>query len=98
RVARRDREGLLLAAAADQDRNAVAITRFGQCRFGAIPLAGECRSLTLDHRVEDLQRFLHPVESLGEGAELEAELAMFEFEPAGPDAEDCAARAGHVQC
>lgn len=36
-VARRDGEGLLFAAATDEDRDAIAITRFGQRRFGGVP-------------------------------------------------------------
>src|SRR5277367_6419658 len=34
-----DGEGLLLTAAADKDRNAIAVARFGQRRLGGVPLA-----------------------------------------------------------
>ena len=80
-------EGLLLAAAADQYRDAIPIARFGKRRLGGVPLAGKRRSLAFEHRVKDLQRFLQPLESLGEGTELETELTVFEFEPARPGAQ-----------
>ena len=57
-------------------------------RFGMVPVSGESRPLALDHRQDDLQRLVEPIEPVGEGAELEAELIVFELEPAGADAQN----------
>jgi hypothetical protein len=58
-----------------------------------VPPAGKRRALACDHRVDDLQRFLEAVEPIGESAELEAQLAVFELEPTGTDPEDSPAGA-----
>jgi hypothetical protein len=65
----------------------LAETRIGHRLLGAVVLAGERRSLALEHRQDDLQRLVQLVEAIGEGAELVAELIVLELEPAGADAE-----------
>ena len=55
-------------------------------------LPRERRPLTLEHRQDDLQRLVEPLEPVGEGAELETELVVLELEPAGADAEHAPGR------
>jgi hypothetical protein len=62
-----------------------------------IPVARERWPRTLDHRQDDLQRLVEPVEPVGEGAELEAQLVVLELEPAGADAEDRAPPADDIE-
>jgi hypothetical protein len=75
----------------------VAEVGFGHRLDGAVVLAGEGWPVALQHRQDDLQGLVELVEPLGEGAELEAERVVFEFEPARPDPEDRAALAHHVE-
>ena len=90
-------ERLLLAAAADHQRNMFAEAGIGECLLGPVVLAVHRRALAGDHRQDDLQRLLELVETLGERAELETELVVLEFEPAGADTEDGPPLTDHVQ-
>ena len=91
------RNCLLLAAAADHQRDVVPEARVGHRVLRAVVLAVHGRPLALDHREDDLQRLVELVEPVGERAELVAELIVLELEPAGADAQDRAARADHVE-
>jgi len=96
-VTRGQAERLLLAATTDQQRDVVAEARLGGGVLGLVVAAGEGGPLALDHRQDDLQRLFELVEPVGEGAELIAQLVVFEFEPAGTDAEDGPPLADHVE-
>ena len=96
-VSRGQPERLLFAAAAEHDRDVVAEARLVDRALGVIPLAGERGPFAVGHRDDDLKRLLELLESLGERVEFEAELLVFELEPAGADAEDRPAAADHVQ-
>jgi hypothetical protein len=52
-----------------------------------VPLALDGGPPAAEHRLDDRQRLLEPVETVGERAELEAELPVLELEPPGADAE-----------
>jgi len=56
--------------------------------LGVIPLAREGGPLAVGSSDDDLQGLFELLESLGERVEFEAELLVFEFEPAGTEAED----------
>lgn len=75
----------------------VAVARLVDRALGVIPLARERWPLAVGHRDDDLQRLLELLESLGECAEFEAELSVFEFEPARTDAQDRPATAHDIQ-
>ncbi len=51
----------------------------------------------MQHRGDDLQRLVEPFESVGERTELESELLVFEFEPAGSDTQDRPTAADDVE-
>ncbi len=96
-LTRRERDGLLLAAAADHQRNVVAEAGIGHRLLGAVVRAGERRALALDHRHDDLERLVELVEPVGERAELVSELVVLELEPARSETQDGAALAHHVE-
>ncbi len=80
-------ERLLLAGAADHDRD----PRQGSGRVdGVVHLvvrAGERHALAPQQRDDDLERFFELLEAISERAELEPERVVLELEPAGADAE-----------
>src|ERR1700742_4324345 len=91
------RDCLFLAAATDHQRNVIAVARVGQRIFGAVPLAGKGRSLTFDHRQDDLQCLVKPNLPIGEGAEFVSQFFMFELDPSYADAHNLSAPADHVE-
>jgi hypothetical protein len=90
-------ERLALPAATEQHRQVVPDARLVDRGLGAVPLAVERRALAAQHRDDDLQRLVEPLEPVGEGAELEAELLVLQLEPAGADAQHGPAAADHVE-
>ena len=80
-------ECLLLARAADHDRDLRQRGRRVDRVAHLVVLAVEAHLLVAQHRYDDLQRLLELLEPVGEGAELVAEGVVLEFEPARSDAE-----------
>ena len=75
----------------------VAVARLRKRLDGPVVLAGEAHPLAFDHRQDDLQCLIEFGESFGERAELEAELIVLEFEPAGTDAQHGPPLTDHIQ-
>lgn len=86
-VLRRHSQRLTLARPADHQRD-VAQGGGGVDRVvDGVPLAVQAGALAAEHRGDDLQRLLEPLEPVGERAELEAERLVLELVPARADAE-----------
>ena len=78
-------ERLLLAAAADHDRNARDRGRLVDRFFDFVVFAGEARAFPAKHRHDDLQGFLEFLEALREGAEPKPQRVVFLLEPPRTD-------------
>ena len=97
RVAGRETERLLLAAAPDEDREVVAHPRLVHRGLRVVPTPVDRRTLAAQHRRDDRQRLVQPLEPVGERAELEPELLVLQLEPAGADPEHGPAAADDVE-
>jgi hypothetical protein len=90
-------ERLLLAAAADHDRDARPHPRVVHRVLDLVTLAREARILAPQHRPDDLQRFLKPLETVRERAEFDTEAVVLPLVPARSDAQHRAPAGDDVQ-
>jgi hypothetical protein len=90
-------ERLLLAPATDQQRQVLPEPGLVDGTLGAEPASLDSRPRPAQHRDDDAERLLEPAETLGDGTELVAVLAVFLLMPAGADAEHGAPLADHVE-